>query len=163
MIYQKQKEHYVGLTQSLPLILPSFKLQVEPPPAPPSMPIITNNQVAMMPVHMQQLKTLLAEQGIQSEIVNHVDNFFKGLNPDPQVVSTLLREKQAIQQAYTAMHENGQDAVSHESHHQGIWEALFPQLQFSVSALTSETSVNMGRLLQRMALIMNVPDEMEEN
>ena len=90
MIYQKQKELYADLTQSLLLILPTFKLQVEQPPAPPSMPIIANEQVAMIHVHMQQLKTLLAEQGIQSEIVDHVDNFFKGLNPDPQTVSTLL-------------------------------------------------------------------------
>ena len=44
----------------------------------------------MMHVHMQQLKTLLAEQGIQSDIVDHVDDFFKGLNPDLQTVSTLL-------------------------------------------------------------------------
>ena len=64
MIYQKQKELYADLTQSLPLNLPTFKLQVEPPPAPPSMPLIANQQVAMMHVHMQQLKTLLAEQGI---------------------------------------------------------------------------------------------------
>ncbi len=126
MIYQKQKELYAGLTQSLPLILPTFKPQVEPPPAPPSMPLIANNQVAMMHVHMQQLKKLLAEQGIQSDIVDYVDNFFKGLNLDPQTVSSLLREKQAIQQAYTATHENSLDTVSHESHCQDIWEALFP-------------------------------------
>ena len=121
MIYQKQKELYAGLTQSLPLILLTFKPEVEPPPTPPSLPLITNNQV-----HMQQLKTLLAEQGIQSDIVDHVDEFFKGLNPDPQTVSTLLQEKQAIQQPYSAMHENGYDAVSCENHHQDIWEALFP-------------------------------------
>ena len=83
MIYQKQKELYAGLTQSLPLILPTFKPEVEPPPTPPSLPLIANNQVAMMHVHMQQLKTLLAEQGIQSDIVDHVDDFFKGLNLDP--------------------------------------------------------------------------------
>ena len=80
----------------------------------------------MMHVHMQQLKKLLAEQGIQSDIVDYVDNFFKGLNLDPQTVSSLLREKQAIQQAYTATHENSLDTVSHESHCQDIWEALFP-------------------------------------
>ena len=163
MIYQKQKELYASLTQSLPLILPTFKPQVEPPHAPPSMPLIANNQVVMMHVHMQQLKTLLAEQSIQSDIVNHIDNFFKGLNPDPQTVSTLLREKQAIQQAYATTHKNGQDAVSCESHCQDIWEAMFPWSQFSVSALTSETSVNTGRLLQRMAQMMNVSDNMEEN
>ena len=38
MIYQKQKELYAVLTQSLPLILPMFKPQVELLPAPPSMP-----------------------------------------------------------------------------------------------------------------------------
>ncbi len=58
MIYQKQKELYADLTQSLSLILLTFKLQVEPLPAPPSMPLIMNHQVAMMHVHMQQLKTL---------------------------------------------------------------------------------------------------------
>ena len=61
------------------------------------------------------------------------------------------------------MHENSQDAVSCESHHQDIWEALFPWSQFLVSALTGETSVNTGRLLQWMAQMMNVPSEMEEN
>ncbi len=90
MIYQKQKELYAGLTQSLPLILLTFKPEIEPPPTPPTLPLIANNQVAMMHVHMQQLKTLLAEQGIQSDIVDHVENFFKDLNPDPQIVSTLL-------------------------------------------------------------------------
>ena len=63
-------------------------------------------------------------------------------------MSTLLQEKQAIQQAYAAVHENGQDAASHESHCQDIWEALFPWSQFLVSALRGEMSVNMGKLLQ---------------
>ena len=57
--------------------------------------------------HATTENSFLAEQGIQSDIVDHVDDFVKDLNPNPQVVSTLLQEKQAIQQAYTTVHENG--------------------------------------------------------
>ncbi len=108
------------------MILLAFKPQEELPPAPPSIPVIRNEEVAMLHVHMQQLKNLLAEQGIQSDIVDHIDEYFKDLNPDPQTVSTLWQEKHALQQAYSSVHDNGGDSVSCESHHQDIWEDLFP-------------------------------------